>query len=480
MNLLPKHELKTISILVIGETGSGKSTLINTLTNYFLNGTLDKLKVAIATKYLKQTENFDNNEKNVIDRTSSQTDSCIKYDFKTNDYIYSFIDSPGLSGTRGIKQEEINMDKIMRAAEQAKSLTAIILVINGTITRLTVNLQNVINRLKGLIPDSLIENIYVLLTHCHPEDSNFEKDSFTIPINEENFYYMNNSAFSTDPKSLNSVKKLYLNQQLKESFRVINDMLTAITSARPKSTDDFEKMIKLRFKIRSTLHQAQVDIMNLQTLQDSICIYEAQLEKANIDKETFKDFTVTKTITKTELVPAPYHSTICNTCNFVCHDHCGLQEISTKGDNSFKNCGALNGPNCKEELEDLKNKYLSSVKDSDEAEKNISSVKVAKLIIDCSLKRMVEDTIDSCVELKKLCSGFNLVNELNITLKQLEMEALKHTSLDARKTADNIIRSITEMVNQLSQGQTTSKQGLMNSNNLMVKNWNQNHNQAQN
>ncbi|KYQ93282.1 hypothetical protein DLAC_05944 [Tieghemostelium lacteum] len=383
----------------------------------------------------------------------------------------------------------------MSAAEQAKSLTAIILVINGTISRLTINLENVINRLKGSIPDSLIENIFVLLTHCHPADSNFEKDSLTIPIKPENFYYMNNSAFSTDPKTWDKDRKFHLNQQMEISFGVMNNILKAISSATPKSTEDFKKMIKLRFKIRSTLHEAQVDIMNLQNLQDSICIYEAQLEKAKIDKETFKEFTVTKTITKTELVPAPYHSTICSTCNFVCHDHCGLQEISTKGDNSFRTCAAMNGENnCKEcsgcsytvhyhdkkkmetyettimeELEDLKNKYLSSVKDSDEAEKNISSVKDAKLIIDGALNRMAEDTIDSCIQLKKLCSGFNLVNELNITLKQLEMEALKHTSLDARNTADNIIRSITEMVNQLSQGQTTSKPGLMNSNNLMGK-----------
>ncbi|KYQ93280.1 hypothetical protein DLAC_05939 [Tieghemostelium lacteum] len=467
---------------------SGITEKSYTHANSGLNQIVKNLFVAIATKYLKQTENFPSNEKNVIDRGSSQTDSCIKYGFQTKNYIYSFIDSPGLSDTRGIKQDEINMDKIMRAAEQAKSLTAIILVINGTITRLTVNLQNVINRLKGSIPDSLIENIYVLLTHCRPANSNFEKQSLTIPIKPKNFYYMDNSAFSKDPIDWDKEIRHDLNQGWEKSFSVLNVMLKDITSARPKSTDDFEKMIKLRFKIRSTLHQAQVDIMNLQTLQDSISIYEAQLEKANNDKETFKDFTVTKTILKTDLIPAPYHSTICSTCNVVCHDQCGLDEISTKGNNSFKKCWAMKGKNnclechcsytvhyhdrktmksyeitIEEELEDLKNKYLSSEKDSDEAKKNISSVQDAKLIIDSALKRMTEDIKNSCVELKKLCSGFNLVDELSITLEQLEMEAWKHTSLDARKTANDIIRSITEMVNQLSQGQTTSKPGLMNS-----------------
>ncbi|KAM9983076.1 hypothetical protein ACTFIZ_005683 [Dictyostelium cf. discoideum] len=466
------------SLLVIGETGCGKSTLINTITNYFLKGEIpDKIKVSISTKFINSNQNVKSSENDSKDRTKSQTDCCNEYSFKKDSKEFVFIDTPGLSDTRGIKQDDINIGKIIDAAENCSSLSALLIVINGTVPRMTINLQNVITRLRGSIPDSLLNNVFIVFTNCLSHTRNFEINSIEINVNTEYIFHMNNTAFSTDPKSWDETSVESLQTEFKLSFQTLDRILECVTKMSAVSTKDFGEMKAHRHNIKAILHKAKTDIGNLQKLQDSLSQYQHQLEMANKDKESFKNFTTKNTIEKFELKDAPYHSTICSTCDHVCHDNCGLQELSTKGDNAFINCTAMSGSNnCRfcpakcsynvhyhgrktmvkvnktvEELKDLKEKFLKSSQLSSEFSGKILNLDSAKKLANATLNKMTDDIVKSCKELKKICSGFNLVDELQITLNQMEMEAKNSTSFDARKSADEMIRTIREICDKLNQ-----------------------------
>ena len=89
------HEKKTF--LFLGETGSGKTTLINYFYNYF-NGERDcsairsqpeLVKIAIPNKYWVNNvvDEFkdQDSERNIQTETESQTSECISYNIKLND-----------------------------------------------------------------------------------------------------------------------------------------------------------------------------------------------------------------------------------------------------------------------------------------------------------------------------------------------------------------------------------------------------------
>lgn len=189
------------NVLLFGETGSGKSTLINYLTNYFRQGSLDNLKIAIPTKFQQATEGFLWQENDLHDQTKSKTSQCHTYDFVNNDgKHFKFIDTPGLSDTSGIKKDDENIAKIMSAAEVCRDLTAVMIVINGTAARTTVNLQNTLTRMKGAMPDELLNNLIVVLTNCNEDTCTFDLKSLNPwSVAKNNKFYMQNSAFVKHP-----------------------------------------------------------------------------------------------------------------------------------------------------------------------------------------------------------------------------------------------------------------------------------------
>ncbi|CAF1362766.1 unnamed protein product [Didymodactylos carnosus] len=473
---------KWINIVIIGETGAGKSTFINTLTNYFLKGSLNNLKVAIPTRYLRSTESFAHNEKDLDDVTKSKTDMCHEYTFSDEETgkHYLFIDTPGLNDTRGVEQDDINIPKIRQAINDLGHLSAVILVIPGSVCRLTAGMKSVLIGLRGNLPDVVLDNVIVVLTSVQRHTSNFDLNC--LEINGNIFpYYMQNSAFSKDPKQRTEEDIVSLKGDWKESMKEIKAMLQKVNTFQAKSVTAFKDLENQRNIIKALMLEAKLEVTNIQKMQDEIASLEQALKRYDEDEGAYQTYTQDTVVDVKEIVDAEYHSTMCSKCDNVCHDHCSLEETTVVGHDIFQGCVAMREGQCtqchllcgwaehfharktiqikqqtvEKVLEDIKAKYdmatqgkIDLSRKTDATEK-LTTLNDNKQMLKEALKAKNEEIQRECVKIKKICGGFNLVDELYATINLLHMEAKNIKDVNARQQAEEFIQNLTEFCDSL-------------------------------
>jgi len=108
-------------------------------------------------------------------------------------------------------------------------------------------------------------------------------------------------------------------------------------------------------------------------------------------------------------------------------------------------------------LQDIKDKYDQAVQSKQGKEQEMMTLGSSRQAVDKAIQDMSKNILDSCKNIQKLCRNFNLVDELNITLRQLETEATLLRSMVARKQADDFIKSIKNLIDQLSKQQESDR-----------------------
>ncbi|CAF3515383.1 unnamed protein product [Rotaria socialis] len=475
-------------VLVIGETGSGKSTFINYLTNYFRGGSLQNIKVAIPSKYRPViTEQFAHCENNIKDTTQSKTDMCNQYIFidhaSPSQRQYLFLDTPGLSDTRGAEQDNINMNKIVDGVESLGGLSAVIIVVNGTTGRLTLNLRNVIARLRGNLPDVVMDNVIVVLTNAKRHEANFNISSLQLHGTVYP-YYMQNSAFSQDSNAWDQAALDALQFDWDASMDEMKRMIETIDTFKTKSVTAFKDMKDIRNAIKALMHEARLEVSQIQKMQDELAAFEHALKQYKTDEVTYKDYTRERVVETKELVDTKYHSTVCRKCDHVCHDKCGLNETTTHGNRIFQRCWAMSPEgqcyicpsHClytehyharktmkvkqqklQDVLHDIKAKYDLASRNKTDFQSRITTTHEAKKMLERALKQKLEEIKHKCAELRRICSGFNLAQELYALIDQLKAEAMMLRNIEAKQQAEEFIRSLTEFCRQLETDQLANQ-----------------------
>ncbi|GJQ71632.1 hypothetical protein Trydic_g11331 [Trypoxylus dichotomus] len=392
-----------VNILLLGETGVGKSTFINAFANYleydeFDRAEKDDVRCLIPTKFTVTNQNFeekiveigkDNNENNTM--TESATLEARSYVFpiqKRGIHRIRLIDTPGIGDTRGIEQDNENMENILSYISHIENLHAICFLLKPNNTRLTVMFHYCIKQLLSRLDKSASKNIIFLFTNTRssfyqPGDTTTalktilkdikEKPPFAhIKFQKDNVFCLDNESFRYLVAIKSNIelgnKESFVdswNHSVKECWRML-DYVTGKGSSKitPHKVKDTVSVNEAR-RVILQLSQPLADIAelindNIKTLnRHNQTIQRDNLSIADLKKNLF----VPVINLRTKELSQP--TTVCTAKDCIeiymvnkikkyhykqrCHDPCYLQNVPREhiGSPELVKCWAMMNNKCK-------------------------------------------------------------------------------------------------------------------------------------
>ncbi|UJR17628.1 hypothetical protein I4U23_004524 [Adineta vaga] len=471
----------------IGESGSGKSTCINYFANYFTNSSFSEqhlysnMKIVIPNSICPTANyppgSYRHTERDIHNTSESQTQACTVYDFIWNGQLIKVIDTPGFNDTNQSKDDE-NIQKILKQFAAVPFITAIIITINGTTTRLSTSIKTTLSQLRGSLPDSVFKNLFFILSNCTEETKNFNLKLIAEfnPTTERTFY-MQNALFCIKDRSILQNGKLVrrMVRAWEESVDTMETMMNEINRTSSTSVQAFEDMRIRRERLLAHKAMLIVKQKSLLGIMKALAIEEDRLKNANKNKQSNRNYEEDEVITIFEIETKPYYSTLCIQHGDVqiCHENCSLSYEPSLNLAHFEHCAAADGKNCrhckcgmnqhlhsyeipvpvqttaKKEILHKKTAFEQACKDVQQIGSQVSQLEYTKRSYQNEVNTIKASLLATIRELKKICTHFNFPEEMNSTIQNLRKEAKIAQDLLAKQEYNNTADAIEQLLRQL-------------------------------
>ena len=345
-------------MLLIGETGSGKTSFLNLICNY---ARLEKLGCNFDKEGFQKLQQFDDPdlENKEASEMESKTSGAKLYDVAadstdlasmTHEYTanldklkFSVIDTPGFGDTRGFDRDEENLQNVLSCIEEEEYINCVCIVINGRQTRIVANLQYVLTGIASILPKQVLKNIFFVFTNVadrlvlHFKTKEL-KNYFGEQVDTTAFICIDNpySKFerAVDEGTIKEKVIPILKTSFNETRKALKEMCCRMKNFEKVHTLLFTKLYKKKQEIEGSALDLLSAYDNLKKLEQELTSAQKEVNAA-LEKNS-----CTKKIPKAIPVDtSPVHNTLCNVpdCNSNCHLECRLP-MSLRDETVLKNC----------------------------------------------------------------------------------------------------------------------------------------------
>lgn len=323
-------------ILLVGGTGTGKSTVVNALVNYLYDVQLDN-----EFRYLLITEEDEILESGNNDSGRSRTQLVTAYELNETrlPYRLTIVDTPGFGDTEGLDKDKrtINFIKDWFAADAGR-IDAVCIVVKSTETRIRPQVLYELNSVLSLFGRDIERNVCMFLTFCDASTPPALEALKSVGLPATEVFKFNNSSIFSSGRSIDmNESDDELNQRFRsyfwdmvmtsfdKFFRHVQQLPSGSLEMSRQTLQKQEQLnshlLHLNEQVRENLEQIKSTMGMMRRIED---------EKDKIDRNRKHPLEFNRSILDRRPSITGTFNTTCLNCHYTCHKDCNIGSTEEK------------------------------------------------------------------------------------------------------------------------------------------------------
>ncbi|XP_037531029.1 uncharacterized protein si:ch73-170d6.2 [Nematolebias whitei] len=331
------------TIMVLGVTGAGKSTLINGMINYILGVQWnDSYRFKLV------------HEGQSTSQAHSQTSEVTVYKLYHQDgflvpFSLTIVDTPGFGDTRGIERDgEIieQLRSLFSSQNGVSEIDAVCFVAQAALARLTSTQKYVFDSILSIFGKDVAENIRIMVTFADGQLPPVLEgiNASDVPCPKTNglpvHFKFNNSALYADNKaaSTSSIDEDDEDEKFDQMFwnmgtKSMKSFFFALNQMKTKSLILTKEVLRERQQLENYIESLQKEFKlgldkmeEIRETRQQIKDHESEISR----NEKFQFNVTVKKAIQTVVTGSRHFITNCQQCSFTCHDFCAYADDKDK------------------------------------------------------------------------------------------------------------------------------------------------------